>query len=142
VRPETLDDSRPRTAICYAHELAGYESPTNSEAVKATAPGVRWSIGPPVRKALVVAEIMRVTRPMPRRRASARAFPRRLPATVPSVAVLRRTLMCEIRRGMPKPIGSRDAHQVVGISKIGSAHSAVTSKIRLAAKIYSRCPST
>src|SRR5215470_4646697 len=52
-------------AIRYAHKLAGYEPPTNSEAVKATLRGIRRAVGtaPKGRKAPMIAEIMhRVSR--------------------------------------------------------------------------------
>lgn len=47
-------------AILYAHKLAGHESPTNSEAVKATMRGIRRSIGTaPTRKAPATADKVR-----------------------------------------------------------------------------------
>ena len=47
-------------AICYAHKLAGYEQPTSHEAVKATARGIRRSIGAAkVQKAPATADILR-----------------------------------------------------------------------------------
>jgi Phage integrase, N-terminal SAM-like domain len=58
LKPSTV--SRRCAAIRCAHQLAGHEPPTNSEAVKATLRGIRRSIGAaPVRKAPAVAEIMR-----------------------------------------------------------------------------------
>jgi integrase len=47
-------------AIRYAHKIAGHEPPTNSEAVKATARGIRRTIGAAVgRKAPIMAEMIR-----------------------------------------------------------------------------------
>ena len=47
-------------AIRYAHKLAGFEPPTNSEAVKATLRGIRRTVGtaPRNRKAPAIAEVM------------------------------------------------------------------------------------
>jgi site-specific recombinase XerD len=46
-------------AILYAHKLAGHESPTSSEAVRATVRGIRRSVGAaPVRKAPATADKM------------------------------------------------------------------------------------
>src|SRR5215467_11184342 len=58
LKPSTI--SRRCAALRYAHKLADYEPPTNSEEVKATLRGIRRSIGAaPARKAPAVAEIMR-----------------------------------------------------------------------------------
>jgi site-specific recombinase XerD len=49
--------SRRLAAIRYAHKLAGYEPPTNSEAVKATLRGIRRTVGSaPARKAPATAD--------------------------------------------------------------------------------------
>jgi site-specific recombinase XerD len=64
-KPSTI--GRRCSAIGYAHKLAGHESPTASEAVKATVRGIRRAIGvAPNRKAPVLSEIARdMARNMP-----------------------------------------------------------------------------
>ena len=55
VKPSTF--GRRLAAILYAHRLAGQESPTGSEAVKATLRGIRRSVGTaPIRKAPATAD--------------------------------------------------------------------------------------
>jgi site-specific recombinase XerD len=57
-KPSTI--SRRCAAIGYAHKLAGLESPTNAEGVKATLRGIRRAVGAaPARKAPAVAEVAR-----------------------------------------------------------------------------------
>jgi site-specific recombinase XerD len=58
VKPSTI--GRRVAAIRYAHKLAGHEPPTASEAVKATARGIRRSVGTaPARKAPATADKVR-----------------------------------------------------------------------------------
>jgi site-specific recombinase XerC len=57
-RPSTI--GRRMAAIRYAHKLAGFETPTNSEAVKATLRGIRRTIGSaPTRKKPATADRVR-----------------------------------------------------------------------------------
>jgi site-specific recombinase XerD len=58
IRPSTI--GRRLAAVRYAHRLAGHESPTNAETVRATLRGIRRTMGTaPIRKAPITAEQVR-----------------------------------------------------------------------------------
>ena len=58
IKPSTI--GRRVAAIRYAHRLAGHESPTNAETVRATLRGIRRTMGTaPIRKAPITAERIR-----------------------------------------------------------------------------------
>ena len=58
IKPSTI--GRRVAAIRYAHRLAGHESPTNAETVRATLRGIRRTMGTaPIRKAPITAERVR-----------------------------------------------------------------------------------